>query len=73
MSDSALKAFYIRKIENLEHMINEKSQNLKRMEAQRNELNNQGRSLLFLPFIQFESSETKPKPFKKPALTSGKW
>lgn len=42
MSESALKAFYIRKVEQLEHQINEKSQNLKRMEAQRNELNNQG-------------------------------
>lgn len=41
---SGLKAYYKGKIEELEMLIKDKSHNLRRLEAQRNELNTQGRS-----------------------------
>jgi hypothetical protein len=41
-NDSALKTYLISKIEELEHKIQEKAQNVKRLQAQRNELNNAG-------------------------------
>jgi len=43
--DSALKSFYIQKIEQLQLKVQEKQQNNKRLEAQRNDLNNQVREL----------------------------
>ncbi len=43
--NSALKAYYLNKIEQLEHKLNEKMQNVKRLEAQRNDWNNQVRIL----------------------------
>ncbi len=45
-SDSALKTYLISKIEELEHKIQEKNQNVKRLQAQRNELNSSG--IIFL-------------------------
>ena len=39
---TGMKDYYIGKIDELEHRIQEKRQNLKRLEAQRNELNNSG-------------------------------
>jgi len=44
-NDSALKTYLISKIEELEHKIQEKAQNVKRLQAQRNELNNAVRQL----------------------------
>jgi 26S proteasome regulatory subunit T6 len=41
-NETALKTYLISKIEELEHKIQEKSQNVKRLQAQRNELNNNG-------------------------------
>lgn len=43
--DSALRSYYLNKIEQLEHKLNEKTQNVKRLEAQRNDWNNQVRVL----------------------------
>ncbi|KAL4482483.1 hypothetical protein ABPG72_001459 [Tetrahymena utriculariae] len=42
---AGLKAFYLSKIEELSLKVNEKSQNIKRLEVQRNEYNNQVRML----------------------------
>ena len=39
---NGLKVYYLRKIEEMEHNVAEKAQNMKRLEAQRNELNNSG-------------------------------
>ena len=47
-NESSLKTYLISKIEELEHKIQEKSQNVKRLQAQRNELNNAGKILEFL-------------------------
>lgn len=47
-SDSALKTYLISKIEELEHKIQEKNQNVKRLQAQRNELNSSGLICLHL-------------------------
>ena len=47
--DTGIKSYYLNKIEALEQLINDKSQNLKRLEAQRNDLNNQG------PFLKKRS------------------
>jgi len=41
--DTGIKSYYVNKIEALEQLINDKTQNLKRLEAQRNDLNNQGK------------------------------
>lgn len=40
--ETGIRSYYRNKIEELEHRLNEKNQNLKRMEASRNDLNNQG-------------------------------
>ena len=42
-----IRTYYLNKIEVLEQQILEKSQNLKRLEAQRNDLNNSGNFLKF--------------------------
>lgn len=42
---SAIKVYYLKKVEELEYKLNEKVQNIKRQEAQRSELNNQVRQL----------------------------
>lgn len=39
-----LKQYYITKCEELQLQVNEKTQNLRRLEAQRNELNSKGNS-----------------------------
>lgn len=44
-----LKAYYKTKIEELELLVKDKTHNLRRLEAQRNELNTQGKSLLREP------------------------
>jgi len=44
-TESTVKAYYKAKIEELEHVINEKSQDLRRLEAQRNQLNTKVRNL----------------------------
>jgi len=41
-SDSAMRTYLITKIEELEQKVLEKSQNVTRLQAQRNELNNSG-------------------------------
>lgn len=56
-SDSALKTYLISKIEELEHKIQEKNQNVKRLQAQRNELNSSG--LIFLYALMQISSSIK--------------
>jgi hypothetical protein len=43
-AEDGLTSYYVGKIEALESTINEKSQNLRRLEAQRNALNGQGRA-----------------------------
>lgn len=45
-----LKGYYKGKIEELELLIKDKSHNLRRLEAQRNELNTQGQTALSLPW-----------------------
>lgn len=40
-----LKQYYITKIEELQLIVNEKTQNLRRLQAQRNELNAKGKFL----------------------------
>uniref|UniRef100_A0A915KMG5 Proteasomal ATPase OB C-terminal domain-containing protein n=1 Tax=Romanomermis culicivorax TaxID=13658 RepID=A0A915KMG5_ROMCU len=45
MKDDAVKSFFKSKIMDLEHMVIEKSQNLRRLQAQRNELNAKVRAL----------------------------
>jgi hypothetical protein len=45
--------YYIQKIEELQLIVNEKSQNLRRLQAQRNELNAKGRLKLKFPKITF--------------------
>jgi len=40
---SGINVYFMNKIGEYEHKLNEKTQNLKRLEAQRNELNNQGK------------------------------
>lgn len=47
-----LKPYYKGKIEELEILVREKTQNLRRLEAQRNELNTKG-ELLFLLFLKY--------------------
>ena len=42
-----LRNYYIAKIEELQSVLSEKSQDVRRLEAQRNELNAKGRSILF--------------------------
>ena len=42
------RSYYIQKIEELQLIVNEKSQNLRRLQAQRNELNAKGK-LIELP------------------------
>lgn len=39
------RSYYIQKIEELQLVVNEKSQNLRRLQAQRNELNAKGEKL----------------------------
>lgn len=45
------RSYYIQKIEELQLIVAEKSQNLRRLQAQRNELNAKG--TLFFHFIHF--------------------
>ena len=45
MDKSGIKSYYEQKIEELEFKMSEKMQNIKRLEAQRNEVNNQVRML----------------------------
>ena len=40
------RSYYIQKIEELQLVVNEKSQNLRRLQAQRNELNAKGKFIL---------------------------
>ena len=40
--DEGLKSYYITKIEELQLIVSEKTQNLRRLQAQRNELNAKG-------------------------------
>ena len=41
---SAIKSYLINKIEEFEQRVQEKCQNVKRLQAQRNELNNSGKN-----------------------------
>ena len=47
-SDGGYKAYYVHKTENLQVVISEKMQDLRRLQAQRNELNAKGNCLLFV-------------------------
>lgn len=49
MAKEGVKQYYQAKIEECELTINEKTQNLRRLEAQRNALNAKGKDLLQLP------------------------
>lgn len=40
---TGVKSYYLTKIEALEQRLTERTQNIKRLEAQRNDLNNQGK------------------------------
>ncbi len=40
-----IRSYYVQKIEELRNTVAEKTQNLRRLEAQRNELNNKGKPL----------------------------
>lgn len=40
--ENGIKSYYLNKIEALEQQITDKTQNIKRLEAQRNDLNNSG-------------------------------
>lgn len=42
-TNDGLKAYYVTKIEELQLVVSEKTQNLRRLQAQRNELNAKGR------------------------------
>ncbi len=42
-SKEGFRSYYIQKIEELQLVVNEKSQNLRRLQAQRNELNAKGK------------------------------
>jgi hypothetical protein len=42
-SKDGFRSYYIQKIEELQLIVNEKSQNLRRLQAQRNELNAKGK------------------------------
>ena len=42
-TDSAMKNYLVSKIEELEQRVQEKAQNVKRLQAQRNDLNNSGK------------------------------
>lgn len=42
------RSYYIQKIEELQLIVNEKSQNLRRLQAQRNELNAKGKCNIFI-------------------------
>lgn len=52
-SKDGFRSYYIQKIEELQLIVNEKSQNLRRLQAQRNELNAKGKFLsnLFRPYL----------------------
>jgi len=52
-SDSAMRTYLIAKIEELEQKVHEKSQNVTRLQAQRNELNNSGSFNIYLLFLLF--------------------
>ena len=41
-NQSAMRAYLVSKIDDLEHKIFDKKHNIKRLQAQRNDLNNQG-------------------------------
>lgn len=53
-----LKSYYVTKIEELQLTVTEKTQNLRRLQAQRNELNAKGKFLLNLDYIIFHSIKT---------------
>lgn len=60
-SKDGFRSYYIQKIEELQLIVNEKSQNLRRLQAQRNELNAKGKITqistqflkLIISFFQF--------------------
>lgn len=45
-NNSSLKTYLVSKVEELEQKIQEKAQNVKRLQAQRNDLNNSGSNCL---------------------------
>lgn len=65
----SLKKFYLAQIQKREAEINEKIQNIKRLEAQRFELNSNGITLV----IKFPGSNNNCTPFKKTILMSERW
>lgn len=52
LKGEGFRSYYITKIEELQLIVAEKSQNLRRLQAQRNELNAKGWLLLFCSFFQ---------------------
>lgn len=46
-----LKQYYVTKVEELQLIVNEKTQNLRRLQAQRNELNAKGNKLILFIYI----------------------
>lgn len=56
-SKDGLKSYYVTKIEELQLVVSEKTQNLRRLQAQRNELNAKGKmSMSSLSFISINLS-----------------
>eukprot|EP00894_Picocystis_sp_ML_P004335 jgi/Pico_ML_1/54852/g710.t1 len=43
--DEGLRPYFQAKIEELEHLVRDKAQNLRRLEAQRNEINSKGQDV----------------------------
>lgn len=71
-NQNGIRAYYHNKIEALEQQILEKSQNLKRLEAQRNELNNSGKFIRKRIFYDLSKksdySEKKSQHYTSQAL-----
>lgn len=53
-----LKAYYVTKIEELQLVVSEKTQNLRRLQAQRNELNAKGEYFIYQYTIFYRYSQT---------------
>ena len=81
IAPGGIKSYYQAKIEAAENLINQKTQNLRRLEAQRNALNARGKSLRIMQYtkehiitrvLQFVFCGKSSSCFTNPAVTSVK-